>query len=231
MRFIPYHSGSAGNSYEVRTEEAAFLLECGLPFKELQKKTGFRLADMAGCLITHEHQDHAKAAPDLLRYGIDLYMTEGTRQALGLSGAGVHVIRAKEPFSIGDCKVLAFEAEHDAAEPVGFLIQDKEDRLLFATDTFYIRYTFPGLTIIAVECNYSDSDLEQSILDGNTPVILNQRLRQSHFSLQNYKNFLQANDLSRVREIWMLHLSDNNSDEAGFKDEIQALTGKPVFIA
>jgi len=33
-----------------------------------------------------------------------------------------------------------------------------------------------------------------------------------------------------VREIWLIHLSDNNSDNARFKREIQELTGKMVFI-
>jgi hypothetical protein len=54
---------------------------------------------------------------------------------------------------------------------------------------------------------------------------------KSHFSLENVKRFLQANDLSRVQEIWLLHLSDGNSDETRFKREIQELTGKPVIIA
>jgi len=40
----------------------------------------------------------------------------------------------------------------------------------------------------------------------------------------------EANDLSKVREIWLLHLSDNNSNAERFKQEIQELTGRMVFI-
>ena len=54
---------------------------------------------------------------------------------------------------------------------------------------------------------------------------------RSHFSLENVKEFLQANDLSKVQEIWLLHLSDGNSDAERFKREIQELTGKVVYIA
>jgi hypothetical protein len=42
---------------------------------------------------------------------------------------------------------------------------------------------------------------------------------------------MQANDLSKVQEIWLLHLSDGNSDADRFKREIQELTGKPVYVA
>lgn len=55
-------------------------------------------------------------------------------------------------------------------------------------------------------------------------------LLKSHFSLENIKKFLLANGLSRVQEIWLLHLSDGNSDAERFKREIQSLTGKPTYI-
>jgi phosphoribosyl 1,2-cyclic phosphodiesterase len=60
---------------------------------------------------------------------------------------------------------------------------------------------------------------------------LKSRLLKSHFSLENVKQFLRANDLSRVREIWLLHLSDGNSDAERFKREVMELTGKPTYIA
>jgi phosphoribosyl 1,2-cyclic phosphodiesterase len=56
------------------------------------------------------------------------------------------------------------------------------------------------------------------------------RLMRSHFSLENVKEFLLANDLTNVQEIWLLHLSDTNSDADLFKKEIQELTGKLVFV-
>jgi len=62
------------------------------------------------------------------------------------------------------------------------------------------------------------------------PPALKKRILKSHFSLENVKEFLKANDLSRVQEIWLLHLSDGNSDAERFKREIQELTGKMVFI-
>lgn len=50
-------------------------------------------------------------------------------------------------------------------------------------------------------------------------------------SLETVKGFLAANDLSRVREIWLLHLSDDHSDAERFRREVMELTGKEVHVA
>ena len=57
------------------------------------------------------------------------------------------------------------------------------------------------------------------------------RLIESHFSLENVKEFLKANDLSRVRGIWLMHMSLVNCDFKRAKREIQELTGIPTYIA
>ncbi len=60
---------------------------------------------------------------------------------------------------------------------------------------------------------------------------LKNRLLKSHFSLENVKEFLKANDLGKVQEIWLLHMSNGNSDSERFKREVQELTGRMVFVA
>jgi phosphoribosyl 1,2-cyclic phosphodiesterase len=167
-----------------------------------------------------------------MRAGIDCYMSRGTAEALGLSGHRLHIIKAKQQFKIGTWTMLPFETQHDAAEPLGFLLANQDgDKLLYATDTFYIRYRFSGLTHIMIEANYSLDILKRNVEAGAVPKELKSRILKSHFSLENVKKFLLANDLSKVQEIWLLHLSDGNSDAERFKHEIQALTGKPVYIA
>ena len=176
--------------------------------------------------------DHSKAVKDIMRAGIDCYISAGTVEALGLSGHRINIIKAKQQFRIGTWTILPFETQHDAAEPLGFLLANQDgEKLLYATDTYYIRYRFRGLTHIAVECNYSLDILKRNVEAGAVPKELKSRILKSHFSLKNVKKFLLANDLSKVQEIWLLHLSDGNSDAKRFKREIQSLTGKPVYIA
>ena len=84
---------------------------------------------------------------------------------------------------------------------------------------------------MAVECNYSLDILRANVEAGLIEPALKSRILKSHFSLENVKEFLKANDLSKVQEIWLLHLSDGNSNAERFKREIQELTGKMVFVA
>lgn len=176
--------------------------------------------------------DHSKAVKEIMRAGIDCYMSRGTVEALGLSGHRVHIIKAKQQFRIGTWAILPFETQHDAAEPLGFLLANQDgEKLLYATDTYFIRYRFRGLTHIAVECNYSLDILRANLEAGLVEPALKGRILKSHFSLENVKQFLRANDLSKVQEIWLLHLSEQNSCEKRFKEEVQKITGKPTYIA
>jgi phosphoribosyl 1,2-cyclic phosphodiesterase len=232
IEFKAYASGSRGNFYTVDDGSTKLMIECGLPFKEIQRILEFKISDITACLLSHEHKDHSRAVKDVIKVGIDVYMSEGTAKEAGASGHRVKTILPKKQFNIGTWTILPFDTQHDAKEPLGFLLANQfGDKLLFATDTYYIKYRFNDLSIIAVECNFSRDILKANVANGLVPVELKNRLLQSHFSLENVKEFLKANDLSKVREIWLLHLSDDNSDADRFKREIQELTGKMVFVA
>ncbi|MEG1491920.1 MAG: MBL fold metallo-hydrolase, partial [Oscillospiraceae bacterium] len=224
-------SGSGGNCYILSSGNSKLMLECGIPIKKIKEGCGYKLHEVQACLITHEHKDHCKAAQDVLTQGVDVYTAEGTARSCGIVGYRAHVIRPHEQFCIGQWTIMPFKTQHDAAEPLGFLICDGDEKLLFATDTFYLKYTFSGLTKIAIECNYALDTLDENIAAGYVGASRRSRLLASHMSLEQCKRTLAANDLSKVRQIYLLHLSSNNADAARFKCEIQRQTGKEVYIA
>ncbi|WP_027410350.1 MBL fold metallo-hydrolase [Anoxybacteroides tepidamans] len=224
-------SGSKGNCYHITDGHTSLLLEAGIPFKDIRRKLHFQTSNIAACLISHEHKDHCKGLNDVLKAGINVYMSEGTATAIDVKHYRIKTVQAKQPFQLGTWTILPFDVQHDVSEPYGFLLMNQQgEKLLFATDTYYIKYKFQGLTHIMVECNYSLRILNENIASGRVPKVLKKRLLRSHFSLENVKEFLKANDLSKVQEIWLLHLSDTNSDADLFKREIQELTGKMVFV-
>ncbi|MFD0825820.1 MBL fold metallo-hydrolase [Neobacillus sp. M.A.Huq-85] len=224
-------SSSKGNCYRVTDGTTPLLLDCGIGFKDIRKGLDFQTSSIAGCLVTHEHNDHVKSIKDVLKAGIDVYASKGTIQTLNITHHRIKPVKAREQFKIGTWTILPFEVEHDVSEPIGFLLANQdEEKLLFATDTYFIRYKFSGLTHIMVETNYSMDILNQNVIHGFIDNGRKKRLMRSHFSLENAKEFFKANDLSKVQEIWLLHLSDTNSDADLFKSEIQKLTGKMVFV-
>lgn len=226
-------SGSKGNCYIIDDGKTKLMLDCGIPWRKIQQRLNFATYDIESCLLTHAHGDHIKALQDVLKAGIDTYASAGcwNQSGVNMTHRG-HIIEAKEQFTIGTWTILPFEVEHDCDEPLGYLLVNGEgEKLLFATDTCYLRYRFSGLTHLLIECNHALDIIKANVEAGRLSVDLKNRIIQTHFSLANVKEFLKASDLSKVKEIHLIHLSDDNSDEARFKREIRELTGKPVYIA
>lgn len=223
-------SGSSGNCYIIGDGNTKLMLDCGLPYKTILKGINFAPFEIAGCLITHSHKDHVKGAKDLMRYtDIELFMSEGEQTA-----AGVICCKAahKEIFEIGTFQVLPFSVHHDTPEPLGYCIRSlkTDEKLLYFTDTYYIDYRIPKLTHIICECNYSREILQKNVDLGRTNKALAQRLLSSHMSLEHLIDFFKKNDMSRLKQVWLCHLSDANGDENGFKTEIQKITGAEVYV-
>ncbi len=224
-------SSSAGNCCYLTDGATPLLLECGIRFREIEQGLGHRVTGLAGCLVSHEHGDHARAAREIVRAGVDLYGSRGTIGALGLTGHRVKAIRALEQFQIGTWTVLPFATVHDATEPLGFLLASPAGKVLYLADTAYCPYRFVGLTHILVEANYSLDIIRRNVADGSVPVEHKNRVIRNHMSIERLLDMLRANDLCRVREIWLLHLSDGNSDAEAFQRRVREATGKPAYVA
>lgn len=224
-------SSSKGNCYVIDTHEGILLLECGLKYKEILKAIDFKIQNVLGCIVTHEHKDHSKSIKELTDAGVDVYASAGTLEACNIQHHRAIPVKSENQFQTGKFKIMPFETQHDAKEPLGYLIFHPDfGRLLFATDTYYVKYKFKNLNYIMVECNFSLSILNERVKSGDVHEAMKKRLLGSHFSLENVVEFLTANNLSTVKQIYLIHLSDGNSDEKVFKETIQRTTGKPVIV-
>ncbi len=224
-------SGSSGNAYLLGDGQTTLLLDAGISFKEMQIKSGFKVGGVTGCLITHEHMDHCRSVKDLVKNGINVYMSLGTKEVLKVDSHRIKVIKSMNDFTVGTFIVKPFDVEHDVKEPLGFLITSivTGERLVYFTDTYYLKYKFEGLNYILGECNYDNESLNMSIANGLN-IERAKRLFKSHMSLENFVEFLKNNDLSALKKIYLLHLSSENSNEKKMKIEVQKLTGVEVIV-
>ena len=221
-------SGSHGNAYIVSDGKTTLLLDAGIPFKEIQKGCGFQTSSIKGCLVTHRHGDHAKAIPKLLQRGVTVYSNADVAELY----PGVHQIDALKEVPVGTLRVLPFEAEHDVP-CYGYQVTSAVigEKLIYITDSAYVKYTFSGLTHIMIEANYAQEIIIDNARHERIPLYLAERVIQTHMSIETLLELLQANDMSKVRQIYLLHLSDGNSDAEAFKRRVQQETGAEVYIA
>lgn len=223
-------SGSSGNSYWVSDGITPMLLDCGLPYKVIQRAIDFQVTKLGCCLVTHEHGDHAKATTDLLKAGVPIGASIGTLMRVGVFGNHHNLIElyAGQGVAIGSWKVIPFATEHDAYEPLGFyLASSTGEVLLYATDTLLIKQRFTRLTHILIECNN-----DWGVLKDNEPDSFHRnRVMANHMNLDTVLKFLRANDMSKVKQVYLCHLSDRNSDAERFKQSVQEVVGCEVYVA
>jgi phosphoribosyl 1,2-cyclic phosphodiesterase len=231
MRIRVLASGSGGNAYVLEHDGRQLLLEAGIRYQDLQRGLGHGVSRLDACLVSHEHGDHGKGAARVAAAGVDVYATAGTLAGLGLTGHRAHALAPLVPTQAGVWRVLAFPAIHDAAEPSGFLIGAGDDLLLYVTDSAFCPYRFEGLTHVMVEANYSMEILQRNLEGGRLPASHMARVIRNHLSIERCVELLRANDLSRVQEIHLLHMSNSNSDAAAFKRRVERATGRPVRVA
>ena len=225
-------TGSTGNCYTLTNGEAVIMLDCGLTFKKLHRLANFQLP--TAIFVTHEHGDHAKAVKDYLKRGVDVCMTVGTMTALKLE---LHhrllLMRPKhEVFFINKkIRVENFYIKHDAKEPCGFIIEDNDDRVLYLTDAREIPPLEGKFTKLLIEANHSEVEIKERMARGTLDIKQCKRIMDSHLSVEQVLDFLEKTDLSKIKEIWLIHLSGRHGNGEYFKELVEAMTGKTVYVA
>ena len=234
MKFRSIASSSKGCAYVAHSEgNPGLLLDAGIPFKALQRALDFQISKLAGCLVTHAHQDHCQAVSALQTAAVNVWASVETWQRIPSGNPHrLHVALPEQMFQVGPWKVLPFEAVHDAPGTLGYYIAAPDgDRLLYLTDSAYSKHRFGGLTHIAIECNFSEAIIERNAAHAGISTERYKRTVGTHMSLEQVLKFLGANDLSDCREIHLLHLSDMNSDEQQFRAAVEEATGIPTYVA
>lgn len=232
-------SGSEGNAYVLQNVGEALLLEAGVSFKKVLPALNYDVSKVQGVLISHEHGDHAGYINDVLSYGLPIFASKGT-----IEGARRYTRSDYKPtafaesesgyerLQLGGFTVIPFDTQHDANQPTGFYIWHEETGgILFATDTYYLKNRFAGLSNILIECNYDQQQLEENLIAGKIDAGRYRRVRQSHLSYTTCLQMLQANDLSKVNNIVLIHISKDNGNASAFREGIAKATGKSVSVA
>lgn len=173
--------------------------------------------------------DHAKAAEDILKAGIDLYASEGTLRGIEESlhlHRRAHILRDKELRTIDETfEVFPFAVHHDATEPLGFIVHDRssEEHLLFVTDTSHITQRFGvAFNIIAISASYDKDVLAGRVERQEINETLAKRLLVSHTEYHVTKRYLKRFcNLGRCRQIYLLHTSRDNLDAKQVCKEIE----------
>ena len=241
MKLTVIGSRSDGNAYVLQNASEALLLECGLPFAKTLEALDYQLKKVVGCLVSHEHKDHAEYVSDYLENGVRVLASKGTTQGM----IERHCKCAKRPeavpynedgtfaqFALGGFTIVPFNTVHSTPEPTGFYIHHAEiGAMMFATDTGYLPRPFAGLSNIMIEANYDRDQLDARYWSGEIGQRRYTHVRNGHMCIDTTIEALAANDLSKVNNIVLLHLSEEHADPVKFQRMVTKATGKTTYVA
>ena len=236
-------SSSSGNSYIFRFISPdgwthQILIEAGFTYKELVKRAilqGARLSECEACLVTHCHGDHGIGAHIINDKGIQVFASKGTLEdkKVEIEPTEHNTLKEWEPKYIApNVEVLPFYVEHDAPEPMGFVIRDtlNKQNILFVNDCKTVKADLSNipLDLVFIECNYSDQPMHieysKAKKDGDVTLINRySRIFHQHMGLYGCKTLLQKLNLTNCKGIFLMHLSDKNARENEMREEVGKL--------
>ena len=234
-KIIPLFSSSKGNSYYIRGNDTAILVDAGRNLKQLEAAmavNGVEMRSVRAIFITHEHTDHISALKVLLKkYDIPLYATMGTLKELTRgdkvpASARLNVI--SDVIETADFRVERVATSHDAAESCGYFIVTPDGRRMsIVTDTGCMtddaRGAISRSNLAVVESNHDVAMLR----NGPYPYILQKRILSDTGHLSNavcagaLPSFVEAG----LTRIILGHLSqENNTPALAMSEAMSSLT-------
>ncbi len=233
LNFISFGSGSNGNCYYLFNNTETLMIDAGVGIRILKKRffeSGLSFSGIHNVIITHDHADHVKCVGCLSKASnIKFYATQkvhkGIEQNFGVKkkipDEAKKFVTKNEPFDIGGFHITAFEVPHDSIDNVGYLIEYRDFTLCIITDAGHVTDEMKDMIskadYLIIEANH-DSGM---LLSGLYPESLKSRISGTNGHLSNIDcaKAISENMTSKLKHIWLCHLSgENNSPETALNE-------------
>ncbi|SMD30681.1 MBL fold metallo-hydrolase [Picrophilus oshimae] len=213
LNFLNIASGSRGNSTVIWDEYDAIIIDFGISLKRYKIiENKFSIPGNRSLFITHEHGDHSRNARAMSKYA-DVYSRAATLESLGINGYKIN-----DEVAIGNFFINAVSISHDAVDPVGYIIKNKNIKISVVSDLGFVGDSLideiKNSNLIALEANHDP----EMLASGPYPEHLKARIKGRYGHLSNEQS-AEAIYLSNNNSyILLTHLSEkNNTPELAYK--------------
>ena len=216
MKIVVVQSGSKGNATLVIDEGRVLLIDMGVTLKTLKDalyEENMNLMNINAMLLTHEHWDHTTG----IRYlpPLPIYCTKET-----WGKPNVIAVEPYQRFKIEHLEITPISTSHDVKNPLGFVIKNKQEKLVYLTDSGKI----PGKSLQKIKnADYyiieSNHD-EDMLIATNRPWPLKKRIlsEKGHLSNSQSATYMTKCVGEKTKQIILAHLSEEaNCPEIALK--------------
>lgn len=229
MKYYQLCSGSKGNCTIIETGGTRIIIDCGAPTKNYLKDAfhlvGINPADADALLITHNHTDHIRYLK--MFYGIKTF------SPFPLEDREVIPVIPHQLFKIGNLQVFPIVLSHDAPITIGYIFFDGTEKLVYITDTGYLKkeyYRFiQNADIYIIECNH---DIE-TLMATNRPYMLKRRILsdEGHLNNEDCADILKCCIGEKTKDIVLAHISEEaNTPELAMSAVCKQITDPKIHI-
>ena len=219
MKICVLASGSEGNSTFLSTDHHKILIDIGKNVKYITdrlKEINEQPENIDAIIISHTHNDHVAALERFVKkYHTKVYMTQKMFFDLTNLEHYDNIIMYEDNIYLDTLKITSIKTSHDVTDSRNFIIEEKENSVVYLTDTGYLnRKYFDLLRNKEYYLFESNHDIPM-LMNGPYPKWLKTRVlgTSGHLSNKDASFYLTKLIGNNTKKIVLMHLSHKNNTE------------------
>lgn len=215
MKFALLASGSKGNCCLIEDEYSSIVIDCGSTRKYLNQcfdALQYDYLKSDALLITHTHSDHIsqlKMFDSINTYSRSELQTNHFKKISSFANIEIKSLRIKEiPLS------------HDTETASGFIIENQDKKLVYVTDTGYVKEEYLPLLANADYYIFESNHDVEMLMQTRRPMYVKQRILGDlgHLCNEDSAEILSQIVGERTKEIILAHISEEGNDRRKAKE-------------
>ena len=204
MKFALLASGSRGNCCVIEDEHLLLMIDCGTTahyLRSAMSEIGITPQGLDALLITHDHTDHISQ--------IKMFKENRILSPVPLSVETERVVPG-QAFQLQHMTVTPIALSHDTEVTVGYVLETWQEKLVYITDTGYIRDAcLPLMTDADYIILESNHDTEM-LMETSRPLFLKMRIAgdSGHLCNEDCAAVLDKIVTARTKMIVLAHISE-----------------------
>lgn len=229
MEFHVLASGSKGNCTVISDDKTTIVIDAGTTNRHLKasfEKINKDYKTIDGILITHTHNDHIGR--------INLFKDSQfyTPEFLGDKFKQKR-LNGEDSFNINSFNIKSIPLSHDRNLTLGYIIENKESKLVYVTDTGYFKDAHLGLISDADYYIFESNHDPQLLMQTNRPFFLKQRIMamDGHLCNVDAAEILSKVVSNKTKEVVLAHISaEANQPDLAFETMVNKLNNKAIKV-
>lgn len=227
MKFYLLASGSKGNCCVITHNDTNIVIDCGSTKRYLNasfQEIGFDFKQSDALLITHTHSDHIKQ--------LKMFQDIPTYSATSLDTDYLSLVSPYEELQIKDLHIQVIPLSHDSENTIGFVIHSDDEKLVYITDTGYIKEESKKYLKDADYYIFESNHDIEMLMQTSRPYFTKQRIisDSGHLCNEDSANILcEIINTNKTKEIVLAHISqEGNTREKALNCLLETLDRKKI---